>query len=227
MKKRIPLSILTLTAILLTSCVKSDKTAHSEVSYDESAIAEANSIYISEIAEEARKNNDTITLPILVDENNKVTDSADVKLISSVYEIGEIKKVEGFKEHVDTIFHYNEYFDADGILNPEYAFAEISIEITAENSQELYLTQFNLSFISENQFYSYEPKFIDKCVDFGNPHKGSTVSVKANTPETITICYIVEKSAIENIEEAYLDAFFTSFEIVDGSNSLALEFKKA
>lgn len=225
MKKIILLSIATMT--ILSGCSKTGENSSLKVIYDESSVAEENKSYMSKIAGIAEKNSDTITLPIKVDENNNITDVAEVKLISATYETNTINNFNGFNEYWQTIYHYDEYFNEDGTLKPEYAFAEVTVDITSDNRwEEINLTDFKLSFMSLGEYHSAEPRLIDKCVDFNNPHNHSAISLEAKQPKTIMIGYIVKKDVIENIDEAYLNACFASFDKVDGRDCLTLSFKK-
>ena len=216
-------------SIGLTGCsFQTDSTDSSEsvaeynINGDESLINSENLDLFSEVAGKAEENEDTITLPIVINESGEITDSATVKLLSAKFEENEIRNFQNISQYYTTIPHYEKYFDNDGSLNSDYIFAELNIGITSQKSwDDLYLTSFNLEYIYNGQYGSCEPKFIDNCIDFEDPHKQSTVAIKADEMNEISIGYILPKEEFENIDEVYLHAQFATFSI-DGSKSIKI-----
>ena len=156
-------------------------------------------------AAKAEENEDTITLPIVINESKEITDSATVKLLSAKFEENEIRNFQNISQYYTTIPHYEKYFDNDGSLNSDYVFAELNIGITSQKSwDDLYLTSFNLEYIYNGQYGSCEPKFIDNCIDFEDPHKQSTVAIKADEMNEISIGYILPKEEFESLIMEYL-----------------------
>lgn len=200
----------------------SESVAEYNINGDESLINSENLDQFSEVAGKAEENEDTIILPIVINESNEITDSAIVKLLSAKFEENDIKNFQNISQYYTTIFHYEEYFDDDGSLNQDYIFAELNIGITSQKSwDDLRLTSFKLEYVYNGQYGSCEPKFIDNCIDFEDPHRRSAVAIKADEMNEINIGYILPKEEFENIDEIYLHAQFATFSI-DGSESLKI-----
>jgi len=200
----------------------SESVAEYNINGDEFLINSENLDQFSEVAGKAEENEDTIILPIVINESNEITDSAIVKLLSAKFEENDIKNFQNISQYYTTIFHYEEYFDDDGSLNQDYIFAELNIGITSQKSwDDLRLTSFKLEYVYNGQYGSCEPKFIDNCIDFEDPHRRSAVAIKADEMNEINIGYILPKEEFENIDEIYLHAQFATFSI-DGSESLKI-----
>ena len=128
-------------SIGLTGCsFQTDSTDSSEsvaeynINGDESLINSENLDLFSEVAGKAEENEDTITLPIVINESKEITDSATVKLLSAKFEENEIKNFQNISQYYTTIPHYEKYFDNNGSLNSDYVFAELNIGITSQKS---------------------------------------------------------------------------------------------
>lgn len=233
MKRKIyPLLILSFLA--LTGCssitqkseIKSESTT--EYIYNEEEIKSKNLEHYSEISEKHKGDSDIMTIAIECDDNGNVLESADVKVVSAVYETGKIEQFEGFDEHWQVIYNYNKYFNEDGILKPEYVFAEVELEITSNKSwDELLLTNFTLQYISNDEAGSEELDIIDQCIDYTDLHKGTAISIEANTPKIVTLGYVVHKETFDTIMEAYIYGRFSTFNIMNNSDgALPIEFSK-
>ena len=220
--------------IVLTGCsnktndtgksADNDKTvAEYNVNGDESLINSENLELFEDVAQKANNTSDEITLPIVVNENKEITDYAKVKLLSAKYEEGEIKSFTNLSDNYTTIFHYDNYFNNDGLLNDNYVFVELTLSITSEKTwEDIRLSSFKLQYVYNGQYGSCEPKFIDNCIDFNDPHKRSAIIIKSDDINEIKIGYIISRQEFENIDDAYLHAQFSTFSI-DGSGSLKIE----
>ena len=108
-------------SIGLTGCsFQTDSTDSSEsvaeynINGDESLINSENLDLFSEVAGKAEENEDTITLPIVINESGEITDSATVKLLSAKFEENEIRNFQNISQYYTTIPHYEKYFDNRG-----------------------------------------------------------------------------------------------------------------
>ncbi|MDE5765447.1 MAG: hypothetical protein K2I00_10925 [Ruminococcus sp.] len=204
----------------------SDVSDNAESIPDEDEINSLNLEEYNRIAEKNNTESDVMTLAINVDDAGNVLDSADVRIISAIYETEKVEHFDDFDEHWHTIPHYDRYFSEDGTLLPEYVFAEITVEISSTKSwDELLLTGFELKYISDGESGTREPQIIDKCLDYNNPHKGTAISIEANTPKLVTLGYPIYRESFESITEAYLYGRFAQFNIMDNADgSLPVAF---
>lgn len=226
MKKICIMLIACFTATLMGCSVTTDisnvsSEDNAEIIQNEDEINSQNLEEYSKVVEKNDVESDTMSLAIQVDDDGNVLDSADVKIISAICETKKVKHFDSFDEHWQTIPHYDRYFIEDGTLLPEYVFAEITVEINSAKSwDELLLTGFELKYISDGEAGTKEPKIIDKCLDYNNPHKGMAISIEANTPKLVTLGYLVYKENFESITEAYLYGRFAQFNIMDNADGV-------
>lgn len=222
--------IISCLSLSLMSCNKSAENTNSDnnaadfnLNGDESQINSANLNEFSKVEANAESNDNILVLPISVNKNDEITDTAKVELLSVEYEENNITKFENLPLYYNTIFQYEKYFDNDGILKPDYVFIELTLGISSEKSwDEVLLTSFKLEYTYDGQYGSCEPRFVDNCIDFTNPHKGSTVMIKAGETNLFKIGYIILKKEFNNIDDIYLNARFADFNI-NGSDSLKIK----
>lgn len=234
MKKKLLLSLISLVIISTAGCSEINSnheeiSSNSEYVFDENEIKEQNLEGYNDVIKKHEESSNTMDLAIKVDDKGDVLESANVKIVSAIYETGKIEHFSGFDEHWQTIYHYENYFNDDGILKPEFVFAEVTIEINCNKSyDELYLTGFTLDYLSNGEALKIEPRLIDKCIDYDNPHKGMVISIEADKPKIVTLGYPIYKKNFDTITEVYLYGRFALFTIMDNADgSLPVIFSKA